>query len=272
RSIAAMFTAMERLATRYTDTPSGSTAFFQLPFPFDFRQDIARIDYSINSKHSMYGRYLHDNYVLVDNNEAFIDSPLPIIATDRNRPGYSFQLGHIWLISPKLINEAKINTAWHSQRVHPLGDSWKRETYGFTYPQIFPGETFDNSLPDISFSGTGGFNNFEAANGILIAPTTDISISDNLTIIRGKNTFKVGGIFIRNRKDQNGRTASAGSVNFNTNRPNSTRISFGDALLGNYRTYTEANQDPLGFFRFTQVEAYAADTWKVLPRLSLDLG
>src|SRR5262249_31068887 len=149
---------------------------------------------------------------------------------------------HIWLIGPKLINEAKINTAWHSQRVNPLGDSWKRDVYGFNYPQIFPGETLDNSIPDISFNGTGGYDNFEGANGILIAPTTDISFSDNLTIIRGKHSFKVGGILIRNRKDQNGRTRTAGSVNFNTNRPSSTGNSFGDALLGNYRTYTEANQ------------------------------
>ena len=41
---------------------------------------------------------------------------------------------------------------------------------------------------------------------------------------------------------------------------------------GNFRTYSEQALDPLGFFRFTQTEAFVADSWKVNRKLSLELG
>ncbi len=43
-------------------------------------------------------------------------------------------------------------------------------------------------------------------------------------------------------------------------------------LLGNFRTYSEASDDPVGFFRFNQYEAFASDNWRVNDRLSLELG
>ncbi|MBO0723603.1 MAG: carboxypeptidase regulatory-like domain-containing protein, partial [Blastocatellia bacterium] len=48
--------------------------------------------------------------------------------------------------------------------------------------------------------------------------------------------------------------------------------SFADALLGNFRTYSEANNDPIGFFRFTQIEAFVSDNWRVNRKLSLEIG
>ncbi len=64
-----------------------------------------------------------------------------------------------------------------------------------------------------------------------------------------------------------------GSAVFNTgNNPNTTGNALADALLGNFQSYTEASADPVGFFRFTQPEAFVQDTWKVTPKLSLEIG
>ena len=43
-------------------------------------------------------------------------------------------------------------------------------------------------------------------------------------------------------------------------------------MLGNFRTYSEANDDPIGFFRFNQEEAYVTDSWKVRRNLSFEIG
>lgn len=43
-------------------------------------------------------------------------------------------------------------------------------------------------------------------------------------------------------------------------------------MLGNFRSYSEADNDPIGFFRFNQYEAYANDNWKVRSNLSLEFG
>ena len=272
KAIASVFSAMEKLGVAYSDTPTANNTIFQQPNPFDWREDNARIDYRFNEKHSLYGRYFHDYYNLIDPYGTFITSPLPTIPTNRLRPGYSVQLSYTWLVHPTLINEAKINSTWNGQRIPPVGEFWKRDTYGFTYTQLFSGGRFDNGIPNTSFSGGASYSNFSGPSASLLSPTTDIAVSDNLTIIRGKHSLKTGALIVRNRKDQNGRSGYTGNLTFNTNSSRSTGNTFADALLSNFRTYNEADNDPIGFFRFNQYEAYATDGWKITRNFSLEIG
>jgi len=107
----------------------------------------------------------------------------------------------------------------------------------------------------------------------LMSPTTDIQFSDTLSVTRGNHLIKAGIVIIRDRVDQNGRPPYPGNISFNTSgNPNTTGNALADALLGNFRTYTEASADPVGFFRFTQPEAFIQDSWKVTSKLSLELG
>ncbi len=269
-AIAAVYTAMEKLAVAYADTTAANNATFQQPNPFNNREDYIRLDYRLSDKHSIYGRYLHDHYDLIDPYGTFITSQLPTIPTNRLRPGSSYQVSHVWLISSTKINEAKINVSYNGQRIPPVGEFWKRGTYGFTYPQLFSGGRFDNGIPNTSITG---FASFSGPSGSLLSPTTDIASSDNFTLIHGKHSMKMGVVDIRNRKDQNGRSGYTGNLSFSTSgNTRTTGNAFADALLGNFRTYNEADNDPIGFFRFNQVEAYWTDTWKVTPKLSLEFG
>lgn len=271
KAIVNLYNAMEMQAAAYTDSPSSNNAIYQQPNPFDNREDIVRLDYRFNERHAIYGRYLHDHYDLIDPFGTFIGSDLPTIATNRRRPGYGIQFGHTWMIRPTLINEAKANTSWNSQRVPPVGDAWKRDTYGFTFQQLFlNGGRFENGIPDVSIQNFAGWNGPAQS---LLSPTTDIALSDNLSWIHGAHTLKTGLLLIRNRKDQNGRSAYTGNVSFNTgSNTNTTNNAFADALLGNFRTYSEAAIDPMGFFRFSQIESFVSDSWKVGRRLSLEMG
>jgi Carboxypeptidase regulatory-like domain len=272
KAIASVYSNMQKLAVAYADTPTANNATFQQPGPFDWREDNLRMDYRFNAKHSMYGRYFHDYYNLIDPYGTFITSQLPTIPSNRLRPGYSAQVSYTWLIHPTLINEAKINSTWNSQHIPPAGDFWKRETYGFGYTQLFSGGVYDNGIPNVTFAGGAAYSNFSGPAASLVSPTVDIAVSDNLTIIHGKHSIKTGALIIRNRKDQNGRSGYTGNLAFNTNSSRSTGNAFADALLGNFRTYNEADNDPMGFFRFTQYEAFATDSWKVTRNFSLEIG
>ena len=270
-AIANVFRTAIGLSTAFTNSPIANNVTFQQPNPLDYREDILRLDYRFNAKHSVYGRYIHDKNVLIDPFGTFITTQLPTIPSNRMRPGTSIQLSHTWLVTPKLINEAKLTGAWVAQRIPPDGDLWKRETYGFQFQQLFAGGgRFENSIPDTTISGFASF--FGAARS-LVSPTTDITVSDTVTLVRGNHTFKTGATIIRNRIDQNARTTYAGNVDFNTGgNTRTSNNSFADALLGNFRTYSEQALDPLGFFRFTQYEAFVADSWRVNRKLSLELG
>ena len=271
KAIAAVYTAMEKRALSYVDTPTGNNALFAEPNPFDNREDLIRLDYRINERHNVYGRYIHDKYDLIDPYGTFINSPLPTIPTNRLRPGFSYQVGHTWMVQSNLINEVKVNAAWNGQRIPPVGELWKRETYGFTFQQLYPnGGRYDNGIPNTAISG---FASFSGPSASLLSPTTDIALSDNISWVRGPHSLKAGFSYIRNRKDQNGRPIYTGNVSFSTGGNSiTTNNAFADALLGNFRTYTETDSDPIGFFRFSQYDAYVSDNYKINRRLNLEFG
>lgn len=270
-AIANVYRTAIGLATAFRNSPVGNNVTFQQPNPLDYREDLVRIDYRINSKHTLYGRYIHDKNVLIDPFGTFITTQLPTIPSNRMRPGTSIQISHTWMVTSNFINEAKTTAAWVAQRIPPDGELWKRETYGFQFQQLFlNGGRFENSIPDTTING---FANFFGAARSLVSPTTDLNGSDTITWVRGSHTFKTGISVTRNRIDQNARTTYAGQVDFSTSgNTRTTGNSFADALLGNFRTYSEQALDPVGFFRFTQTEAFVADSWKVNRKLSLELG
>ncbi len=283
KAIGSVYAAMRQAARSVTDISSktGSVGTFQPTNPFDWREDLVRIDYNISKKHSLYGRYIHDNYNLIDPFGTFsLGGILPTTPTNRLRPGYSYQVGEVWLINSSLVNTARVNASWNSQHIPPVGNAWERSTYGFAFSTVFNGGLFPGGIPDVTVSpitGVPGPASFEGPAFSLLSPVTDIAPTDDLTWQKGSHTFKTGVLVVRNRKDQNARpglngASYNGTVVFNLSNTNTTGDPFADALLGNFQQYTETSSDPVGHFRFTAYEAYVADTWKATRHLSLEVG
>ncbi len=244
---------------------------------------------------------------------------LPTTPTTRIRPGYTYMLGHIWTINTHMINEAKANASWNKQRIPPEGNTWQRSAYGFQFPLPFAvapaTETYPTGIPYVTYSNTVttcpatnpncGYD-FKTTNGggvttslanyatatpapftgpafSLMAPTTDLTVTDTLTWERGHHTFKFGGMFARNRKDQDSRPSNGlGQINFQqgSNSSNqtvaqdilSTGVPFADALMGNFQSFTQSSANPIGFFRFNNLSMFVVDNWKVNSKLSFELG
>ena len=272
-AIADVFRQMAGLSASFNNSPIANNSTFQPPNNSDFRQELLRLDFIANNKHTLFGRFVHDKNLVLDPFGTFITSPLPTIQSARSRPGDGVQVGHLWNISSSLINEAKVNFAWTNQRVPPANDYWERETYGFAYTQLFGnGGAYESSIPDITFAGGTSPANFNGAARSLTALAHDSTVSDTLTWVKDDHTFKFGAMYNFSKVFQNGRSTYAGLLAFNTNRPNSTGQSFGDALLGNFRTYSEFSADPSAHFRFQQYDAFATDSWRVMKNLSVEIG
>jgi hypothetical protein len=274
KAIANVYNVMEQLAVVYTDTPTTNNTTFQMPNPFAWRQDIARIDYKHNDAHSIYFRYLHDMYDLVDPYGVFFGAQMPMTPTTRKRPGYNYQIAHTWLPTPTIVNELKLNTSWNGQRIPMVGNWWQRSTYGLEFPLIFNASSWEGAgtdgMPDISISN---FASMHGPRQALMSPTTDIQFMEGVTFLKGAHTLKAGVTFIRNRKDQNGRPQYRGNVSFSTSgNNNTTGNAFADALMGNFRSYSEVSGDPVGFFRFSSFEGYVSDAWRLNRKLSIEFG
>jgi hypothetical protein len=271
QAIANLYAAMARRAASYDDTTPTRNALFEEANPFDFRQELLRVDLRPGGAHRVMARLAFDHYSLVAPYGTLIDSQLPTVPTERTRPGRGVRVEHDWSIRHGLNNELAFNYSGSGQAVRPLGDAWKRATYGFAFPQLYAGGgRYEESIPGVT---VGGFASFEGASGSLDSPIWDYSLSDGLTCVKGAHAVKLGGLFVHNRHDQNGRSNYAGDVAFGTSgHATTTGNAFADALLGNFRTYSEAQIDPVGRFRFRQVEAYASDDWRVSGRLTIQAG
>jgi hypothetical protein len=268
-----VYKAMSGLAAAYSNTPTGNNATYQMPNPFNYREDILRLDWLINEHHSVYFRYIHDAYNIIDPFSTFGGSPLPTDPTLRSRPGWDPQLGWIWTISPTVINEARANVAWNGQRITMVGDTWQRSVYGFQFPLLYGADgKYPTGIPNVSVSGFasyyGPYSSYEES------PPTNLAAVDNLTVIHGQHMFKFGGTAVRDRLDQNGQAAYLGNVAFNNTsaNTNTTGSALADAIMGQYYTYTEAQNDPTGMFRYSLFDAYAQDSYKVSKNLSLEIG
>ncbi|MGH9663467.1 MAG: hypothetical protein ACRD9L_03470 [Bryobacteraceae bacterium] len=88
----------------------------------------------------------------------------------------------------------------------------------------------------------------------------------------GNHNLKAGIAIMRSRKNQDNVPAINGTFTFSTSRAGTTGNAFADALLGNFYQYTEASSLRQGWYRFSQVEPYVQDDWKVTSRLTLNLG
>lgn len=273
KAIANTYAAVIPLAASFTNTAVANNATFQTPNPLNYREDLGRVDYRINDKHTLYGRWVDDyNTVYLAYGPASASSSyIPIDPENRDRPGKSALISETWIVSPTIVNEAHIGGSWNSQHYWNLGDLWERSTEGFTFPRVYNSiGPYVNGIPDFtitSFAGVKGPSN------TLISPTTNIEAVDRLSIVRGQHSIKIGGEVMRLRKDQNGRSAYDGNMTFNTSgNPNTTGYALADALTGYFNTYNEAAYDPMGHYRYTEPSAFIDDTWRVSSKLSVNMG
>jgi hypothetical protein len=170
------------------------------------------------------------------------------VPTTRNRPGVSMLVSEVFTLNSNIINQATANFSYVSQHIPPYGVNYLRSTYGFQYQKLFPtaGE-YPTGIPSVSITNYAPFTGPYFA---LNSPTTDIQASDTVSIVRGNHLIKFGGVYIRDRIDQNGRPNYNGSAVFNiSNNPNTTGNALADALLGNFQSYTEARADPISASR-----------------------
>jgi hypothetical protein len=272
KAIANVYRLMSQQASFLNDAAVTNNVILQPANPLNFRESMLRIDYHVASTHTLYGRWLEDGNSLVDPFGTFSSSGLPTTPTLRNRPGQSYLVGETWLPTPRIVNEFRANASWASQHIPPYGNTWERSTYGFQFKPLYTGnDPWDaNGIPDVAVNG---YANFKGPNFSLFSPSTDIQVADTATYVRGQHVIKAGFAVIRDRVDQNGRSAVTGNGTFQTSgNTNTTGNAVADMLLGNFYNFNEAGSDPVGFFRFWQPGAFVQDSWKATRRLSFEIG
>ena len=247
-------------------TGSGGNLVFPTMAPLNTNQYVLKGDYNINEKHQLSVHWLRDYYQSLQN--------LTNLALyERHIPGTNTSAQWTFVANPSTVNVVQFaftgNVIQEKVGIRPnpiFVSDFSRKGEGVNYPLIYNAADF---IPSITLSGYNGLSvtplNFDNFNRVF-------SWKDDFSKLMGNHNLKAGIMVMRSRKNQDNVPAINGTFAFNTSASNSTGNVVADAVLGNFYTYTEAGSFRQGWYRFTQVEPYVQDDWKVSRRLTVNLG
>jgi hypothetical protein len=242
------------------------------------RTEIVRLDFSPHSRvqsylrmsntwdeqHAPYGSWVTGS----------VNFPLtPIVF---KRPGRGATLHTTTTLAPTLFSETIFGVSQNKLYYFPENeDRVSKPGTGIQIAQWNPEVNPSQYIPNMSFGGVPNAANPSLSNGLpYYNSNTIFSLVQNFSKIAGTHSLKFGLYFERTRKDQMANALTRGQIDFGRNgvNPYDTNWAYSNALIGSFLSYTEANARPQGQYRFTNLEWYVQDAWRMRPRLLLDYG
>jgi hypothetical protein len=237
------------------------------------RQEVIRLDYDLDSRWKLTGRYTHDLSNTVEPGGLFTSIVVPYVsATHTAVPGQVAAVELRGTFGNKL-NELKYQ--FSSNEIHTADDPNNvntRSQLNVSIPELFPENAADR-VPSLSVTGLSGITTIQAYRIQYFNST----ITDSLTWQRGKHAYKFGVLLGFEAKNENANNQTQGSFTF----PSVTggRTGFQNFLTGNRDglcgatcTYSEAQIDVTNHLRWQRYEMYAQDTFRIAPTVTLDYG
>jgi hypothetical protein len=189
------------------------------------------------------------------------------------------------IFSPTVVNEATVGARHGSEGFIPSDgeiDRLSRTTLDYTAPQLFPANNTLGTIPRVTnWSGVAGrpaninwLDRWGEVGNDYILP----SFADNLSISRGDHSFKFGVYYERVRNGEAPGGNWSGTFNFSGNDSNftaalgNTGYAYANALIGDFRQYSETTSRPFTNLAINMVQWYAQDQWKVNRRLTVNYG
>lgn len=252
--------------------------FWQPSDEYPRREDILRLDYNISETMRLSARIVNNSDDQRKHYGTFasgLNYPLSRIVFQR--PGLNANLTFYKTFSPTLLNEFSFGPSRNRIDIFPEDVQATRKGRNITFPLRFPNVNTADIVPNFTFGGianqsfpSSSFNGLPFHN-----VNATFNVTDNLTKIWKQHTIKTGLFIQRSRKDQTAFVPTNANISFGvdiTNNPFETRHPFANALLGIYNNYSQASSFLTGYYRYTNVETYIQDTWKVRRNLTLDIG
>ena len=249
----------------------------QVPSSYPRSENILRGDYQITPSARLSVRWVYnrdDQQFAYGTTTASWNFPLTI--TDRkNGPGSIPTISLTNNITPTLINEFIFGAGRGGVTIAPKDDKATRSVTGINTPLLYPDANASGLIPSLNF---GGIPSSTTANtsvfGVFDQRFAIWHAMDNVTKVKGNHVFKFGFYYQSASNASNSQTHVEGDIDFtnSASNPLNTGNPFANALLGVYTSYRQDSAKPLGDYIYHDISWYAQDTWKIHPRLTLDLG
>jgi hypothetical protein len=251
----------------------GTSQFISsIPAHTNVREDVVRIDHTINSKLQLMGHYLHDSVDTAFYPPLWSDGTYPNVGTAMSNPSWSSTIKLTQTISPSLLNETAVLYSGNKITLAPVagpGGSFVQPS-GWSATSFFPAANNQlNRLPEIDLGAPYGTNwtssYFPWKNAYY-----GYQVRDDLSWNHDKHQFKFGFSYLRAPKNQQLQANTQGTAQFNSS--GFSGDSYINFLLGDVATFTQLNYLAGKHWVNNNYGFYVNDNWHVLPGLTLNLG
>ncbi|HEY6333833.1 MAG TPA: carboxypeptidase regulatory-like domain-containing protein, partial [Blastocatellia bacterium] len=239
--------------------------------PIRNRQDNFRGDIILNSKNSLMVRYIHEAWTHNNASNSFWgDSPDPSLQSNWSQPSHSFAVKLTTTLSSTAVNEFQFSRAGNDINVTTAASSLPGlENFASKFPTVFPNSLGGPQFP--ALWAADGYTTLEHE-----APWQnheDLFIwKDDFSWVKGAHTFKFGGLFSYNIKNE--QDDGDNGIYFGQDSNNRTGNYIADMLFAGLplESYGEVSTNPIDTGRWRDEEGYFNDTWKVRSNFTLNLG
>jgi hypothetical protein len=246
--------------------------------PRDQRKDSIRFDYRLNNGNQFTYRYQHSSWTAID---AFRGT-FPFARTDWNRPNQTQTVSWTSTISSNLINELTYAYSLDEVYIGVFTESglYKRSRTGINYPYIFPAnKEIEDKIPTVNidvFSGFDGGPYPSSSTGPIH------TVSNNLTWVKGRHTFKGGAVLEYSGEDDfdqinvnaipGGTNNQNGQFEFRNSSSARSGLGISDMALGVFTSYAELGQRAFTKWRALATDVFVQDSWKPRNNVTIEGG
>lgn len=237
--------------------------------PTNVREDLVRIDHTINSKFQLMGHYLHDDMSQTYYPPLWANSAVyPAVGSSMKNPSYSSVIKLTQTYSPSLLNETAFNYSGNIIHLDPIGNYAKPS--GWTATSFFPDANNRlNRMPEVQlgspYSQTWSESYFPWKNSY-----EGYQGRDDLSWTRGRHQFKFGFGYFHTVKNQELQANTQGTAIFsNSTFSGDSYINF---LLGMADSFTQLDYLAGKHWVNNNYSFYLNDNWHASSRLTLNLG
>jgi len=246
---------------------------YSIPSVVSDNQFITRVDWTVNGRNNLYGRYFIDGYQA----PAFFDPHNILITTQSGNVErvQSFTLGEAFTISARTVNSAHVTILRRTNNRGYAPSDINAKTLGVDVFQSVPNGL---QLTNGKFTIGGGTNSVSHFNDNTLA------FSDDVTMIRGKHQFLFGGEWVQNQLNIGNVYESNGIFSFNsqfsaygpsgqraTGAPSQPGDASLDFLMGTQNSFQQSKQQQ-NALRGPVPSLYVQDTLHATKQLTVTAG
>lgn len=250
---------------------SNDTFILQTAFPTYVREDVIRIDHTINDKFQLMSHYLHDAL------QQHMNAPPGVLGHDtfttvpviRTIPSYSGVLKLTQTYTPTFVNQTAFNFNRDAISFSYAPGAIYQQPSGWSADSFFAGNNPLNKLPEISLGAPYGID-YTPAYVPYHNAGQSYQARDDVSWTKGKHEITFGGGFLRYTKLQMIQTGTEGAYGFTPSTFSGD--SYVNFLLGVASSYSQLQDQGTNYWISNTTSLYFNDNWHVTPRLTLNLG